>query len=53
LTNVTPAFLAWYPFEGNAQDASGNGYNGTLSNGVTFVAGKIGAFAAQFNGSNN
>ncbi len=59
LSNVVPATVApgsqpsaWYPFEGNAQDASGNGNNGTLSS-VTFTAGKLGAFAAQFNGSNS
>lgn len=43
---------AWYPLEGNAQDASGNGNHGTLSN-VVFVAGKLGSSAAQFNGSNS
>ena len=57
LNNVTPAPLgsaprAWYPFEGNALDASGNGNNGALS-GATFTAGKLGGFAAQFNGSNS
>jgi O-glycosyl hydrolase len=44
--------VAWYPFEGNANDASGNGNNGTLNN-VTFTTGKLGAYAAQFNGSNS
>lgn len=42
--------LAWYPFEGNAVDASGHGNNGTINGNVTFVSGKIGAQAAQFDG---
>jgi hypothetical protein len=32
---------AWL-FDGNAKDASGNGNDGKLENGPTFVAGKIG-----------
>lgn len=56
LTNVLPAPpstlpLAWYPLEGNAQDASGHGHAGTLSGNVTFVPGRLGAQAAQFDGS--
>lgn len=51
--NPGEALRAWYSFEGNAQDVSRNGNNGTLSNGVSFVAGKLGAWAAQFNGSNS
>jgi hypothetical protein len=43
---------AWYPFEGNAQDASGHGNDGAISGGVTFPTGKLGAQAAQFNGAN-
>lgn len=48
--SLTP--VAWYPLEGNAQDASGNGNPGTVS-GAAFVAGKLGALAAQFNGSSS
>jgi Concanavalin A-like lectin/glucanases superfamily/Beta-L-arabinofuranosidase, GH127 middle domain/Beta-L-arabinofuranosidase, GH127 catalytic domain/3-keto-disaccharide hydrolase/Putative Ig domain len=44
---------AWYPFEGNALDASSNGNDGTKSGNVQFVAGKLGAQAAQFDGSSN
>jgi hypothetical protein len=44
---------AWYPFENNAQDASGNGNDGTISGAVTFPAGKLGAYAAQFDGVGN
>lgn len=55
LSNVVPGALssaqvAWYPFENNAHDASGNGNDGTISN-ATFVAGKLGAYAIQFNGN--
>lgn len=58
LTNVIPGSpgpgpLAWYPLEGDARDATGHGYDGALSNGVSFVAGKLGALAADFNGSNS
>jgi O-glycosyl hydrolase len=56
LTNVTPALpsirpLAWYRFENNAADASGNGNAGYISNAVSFVTGKLGAQAAQFDGA--
>jgi hypothetical protein len=56
LTNVTPAPpssspQAWYPFEGNAQDASDSGNDGAIAGGVSFVAGKLGALAAQFDGT--
>lgn len=49
----TDGARAWYPFEGNALDASGNGNDGTMSGNVQFVAGKLGALAAQFDGSTN
>jgi gliding motility-associated-like protein len=35
--NLTQGLVAYYPFNGNANDASGNGNNGVLQNGVTFV----------------
>jgi hypothetical protein len=44
---------AWYPFENGAQDNSGNGNDGTISGGVTFPSGKLGAHAAQFDGVSN
>jgi hypothetical protein len=43
--------IAWYPFDGNANDASGNGYNATL-NGGSYVTGQIGQ-AVSLNGSSN
>ncbi len=42
---------AWYPFEGNANDASGNLNDGTITGSVTYPAGKLGASAIQFSGS--
>lgn len=56
LPNVTPAPPssqphAWYRFEGDARDASGHGNDGTISGNVTFVPGKLGAQAAQFDGA--
>lgn len=43
--------VAWYPFEGNALDASGHGNDGTVTGSVTYPAGKLGAQAVQFSGS--
>jgi hypothetical protein len=43
---------AYYAFEGNALDTSGNGFNGTAT-AVSYVTGKVGAQAAQFNGSSS
>jgi hypothetical protein len=45
-----PEPIALYALEGNALDTSGNGNNGT-ANAVSYVAGRIGVQAAQFNGS--
>ena len=44
---------AWYPFENNALDASGNGNDGSISGNVQFVTGKLGAQAAHFDGGTN
>lgn len=43
--------LAWYPFEGNCLDASGNGRNGTPYT-ISYTAGHSGQ-AAWFNGDNS
>ena len=46
--------VAYYPLNGNANDASGNGNNGTVNGGITWVAdynGNAGK-AAHFNGTN-
>jgi uncharacterized repeat protein (TIGR03806 family) len=50
LVVTVPPFTAWYQFEGNALDTSGSGHHGTPNN-VSYVAGKEGAQAAQFNGT--
>jgi fibronectin type 3 domain-containing protein len=51
--SATPRDLkALYAFEGNVQDSSGNGNHGT-ANAVSYVAGKVGAQAAQFNGTSS
>ncbi len=54
LSNVYATLpLAWYPLEGNGLDATGNGNNATLVTNLTFVAGRMGALAAQFSGNTN
>jgi hypothetical protein len=45
------ANTAYYKLNGNANDSSGNGYNGTASN-ITYAAGRFGN-AAVFNGSSS
>lgn len=47
----TPGLLAYYPFEGNAQDLSGHGYGGQVF-GATLTRGYRGQ-AYAFNGQNN
>ncbi len=55
IPNYVPTnnLIAWYPFNGNANDESGNGNNGTLS-GATLVHDRIGSpnSACGFNGIN-
>ena len=41
--------LAYWPFEKNVNDVSGNGYNGTLVGEPNYAAGKIG-YALEFDG---
>jgi len=41
--------VAYYPFDGNANDASGNGLHGTNYGGVNYVPGRVG-YAAQLDG---
>ncbi|HSB02532.1 MAG TPA: arabinofuranosidase catalytic domain-containing protein [Anaerolineales bacterium] len=43
--------ITLYPFDGNANDTSGNGLNATLVNGPTFTTGRINQ-AVSLNGSN-
>jgi hypothetical protein len=44
--------VAYYGFDGNANDLSGNNHNGTLMNGANFVQGRIGK-AVSFDGVND
>ncbi len=46
--------VAYYPFNGNANDESGNGKHGTPSGGVTFTTDRFGNpnSAVSFNGTN-
>ncbi len=48
----TTGLVAYYPFNGTAQDASGNGNHGAAQNGVTFGTDRFGAAgkAANFDG---
>jgi hypothetical protein len=48
---LTNGLVAWYPLHGNANDYSGNGNNGSCSNGVTFTTGYNGLLSASFNGN--
>ncbi len=47
--NLTKGLVAYYKFEGNAKDSSGNGNDGTEHGGVTYVDGVIGQ-AGSFDG---
>src|SRR5580693_6339652 len=51
---LTNGLVAYYPFNGNANDASGNGNNGTV-NGATLTPDRFGNTnsAYNFNGTNN
>jgi hypothetical protein len=54
--NYVPTYglVGWWPFNGNANDESGNGNNGTV-NGATLTTDRFGNIncAYSFNGSNN
>src|SRR2546427_13131922 len=52
LSPPTNGLVAWWRGEGNANDSSGNGHNGTLLNGVGFDIGKFGQ-AFSFAGNPN
>jgi hypothetical protein len=41
-TDLNRGLIAYYPLDGNANDASGNGLNGTLQNSPAFIAGPFG-----------
>src|SRR5215472_15537468 len=49
-TAQTNGLTAYYPLNGNANDASGNGLNGTAVNGLIYVS-DLPGLVANFNGS--
>ncbi len=48
---VVGALVAWYRFEGNALDSSGQGNNGATNGGVVYVTGKVDAQAINTDGA--
>ena len=52
VSSLNSGLVGWYPFSGNANDQSGNGYNGTVS-GPTLTTDRFGNAnkAYSFNGS--
>ena len=48
----TAGLVAYYPFDVDALDASGNNNNGLINGGVSFVTGAVGK-GAKFNGINS
>jgi hypothetical protein len=49
---IDPNLVGWWKFDGNANDSSGNGNNGTEKSKPTYVAGKIG-HAVSFDGTSD
>jgi hypothetical protein len=50
--NIANGLLAYYPYNGNANDESGNGYNGTI-NGATLTTDRFGNANKAYNFPNN
>ena len=53
--NLQNGLVAYYPFDGNVSDLSGNNHNGTVVNGLSFGPNRFGDLnsAAAFSGNNN
>jgi len=49
-TTKPSELIAWYEFEGNANDSSGNGFDGTGVN-LQYGGGEVGPLAARFDGT--
>lgn len=47
--NLTSGLVAYYPFNGNANDASGNGNNGQVQNGVQLATDRFGNANSAYN----
>ncbi len=52
ITTLDSGLVAYFPFDGNANDSTGNGYNGTEYNSSNYVSGIIGQ-AKNFDGAND
>jgi hypothetical protein len=52
LTNIKEGLIAWYPFNGNANDESGKGNHGVVS-GATLVPNKLGLPNSAYSFSNS
>ena len=50
LFDLNDTLVGYWPFEGNVNDASGKGGNGTVSGSISYPAGTVGK-AAAFNGA--
>jgi hypothetical protein len=51
-SDISQGLIAYYEFEGNANDSSGNGNHGTEHGGVSYVEGAVGK-AGNFDGIDN
>jgi hypothetical protein len=51
--NLANGLIAYYPYNGNADDASGNGFNGTVGSGVSLTADRFGNANKAYNFPNN
>lgn len=49
VADLNDGLVAYYPFDGNANDESGNGHNGVENGGISYVYGKM-EQAASFDG---
>ena len=49
-TDITSGLEAYYPFDGNSHDSSGNNHHGTHFNNVTYTSGRVNQ-AAEFDGA--
>ena len=50
--DLNDGLVAYYPFDGNANDMSGDGHHGIENGGISYVSGQIGD-AASFDGNND
>ena len=41
VTSSSAGLVAWFEFEGNVNDSSGNGYNGAVTGSLSYAAGNI------------